>query len=72
MMSTSLAHAAVLEIPADSEVKYSPGRAADMIGRAIDEGRAVLEGLRSPALGSNSPERAFTDLLNEIVNSQGS
>ena len=50
----------------------SPGtaslrRAAQLMQRAIDEGRAVLQGLRSSPASLDSLEREFSDLLREAA-----
>jgi signal transduction histidine kinase len=49
----------------------SPGtaslrRAAELMQRAIEEGRGVLQGLRSSPVTFDSLEQAFTDLLREV------
>src|SRR5262249_41816032 len=51
----------------DSPARASLNRAARLIDRAIEEGRAVLQGLRSSVVASGSLEREFSDLLREIA-----
>jgi signal transduction histidine kinase len=51
----------------DSPARASLNRAARLIDRAIEEGRAVLQGLRSSVVASGSLGREFSDLLREIA-----
>lgn len=51
----------------DSPTRASLNRAARLIARAIEEGRAVLQGFRSSVVASDSLEREFSDLLREIA-----
>lgn len=51
----------------DSPDRASLNRAARLIDRAIEEGRAVLQGLSSSVVASGSLEREFSDLLTEIA-----
>ena len=44
---------------------------ATLFSRAIEEGRAVLPGLRSSVVASGSLEREFSDLLREIAPASG-
>ena len=55
----------------DSPARASLNRAARLIDRAIEEGRAVLQGLRSSVVASGSLEREFSDLLREIAPASG-
>lgn len=54
-----------------SPAKASLGRAARLMQRAIEEGRAVLQGLRSSVVATGSLEREFSDLLTEIAPARG-
>ena len=58
--------AAVEELPANSPSKSSLSRALDLMRRVIDDGRAVLQGLRSPGIASTSLEQAIVDFRNEF------
>ena len=49
-------------LPADSPAKPILRRALDLIRKGLDEGRAALLGLRSPALPEGSLERALGDI----------
>jgi signal transduction histidine kinase len=55
----------------DSPARASLKRATRLMQRAIDEGRAVLQGLRSSVVASGSLEREFSDLLTEIGAASG-
>ena len=59
------------EMAEDSPAKASLSRAAQLMQRAIDEGRAVLQGLRSSVVASGSLERELSDLLTEIAPARG-
>lgn len=54
-----------------SPAKASLGRAARLIERAIEEGRAVLQGLRTSVVASGSLEGQFSDLLRETKPASG-
>lgn len=58
--------AALEELPANSPGKSSLSRALDLMRRVIDDGRAVLQGLRSPWIASTSLEQAIADFRNEF------
>jgi signal transduction histidine kinase len=60
-----LLHAAVEQTPADSPSKLSLTRALQLVHQAIDEGRVVLQGLRSATTTSMSLEDAFSKLGDE-------
>jgi signal transduction histidine kinase len=51
----------------NSPARASLKRAARLMHRAIEEGRAVLQGLRSSVVASGSLEQEFSDLLREIA-----
>jgi signal transduction histidine kinase len=60
----------------DSPARASLNRAAHLAQRAIEEGRAVLQGLRSSAgapevVAAGSLEREFSDLLREVAPASG-
>jgi signal transduction histidine kinase len=64
-------HSTLQQMPADSPTKPSLSHAMSLMQRAIDEGRGVLQGLRSSAVASTSLEQAFSDLLTEFANAEG-
>ena len=55
------------EMTEDSPARASLNRAAHLMQRAIEEGRAVLQGLRYAVVASGSLEREFSDLLTELA-----
>lgn len=55
----------------DSPARASLRRAAQLMQRAIQEGRAVLQGLRSSAVAFDSLEREFSELLREALPASG-
>src|SRR5262245_41621074 len=60
-----LLHAGVEQTPADSPSKLSLTRALRLVYQAIDEGRVVLQGLRSATTTSMSLEDALFELGDE-------
>jgi signal transduction histidine kinase len=58
---------ALEQVPADSPALPSVSYAAELVRRVIDEGRRVLEGLRSSPGGHTSLEEAFLGLRNEFI-----
>jgi len=64
-------HAAVEQMPADSPSKPSLSRALCLMQRVIDEGRDVLQGLRSARLASMSLEEALSSVWDEFTPSGG-
>jgi signal transduction histidine kinase len=60
-----LLHEAVEQTPADSPTKLSLTRALRLVHQAIDEGRVVLQGLRSATATSMSLEDALSKLGHE-------
>jgi signal transduction histidine kinase len=60
-----LLHAAVEQTPVDSPSKLSLTRALRLVHQAIDEGRVVLQGLRSATATSMSLEDALSKLGDE-------
>ncbi len=61
-----LLHTTVQKMPADSPNKTSLSHALQLMYRVIDEGRAALEGLRSPRMASTSLEQALCALGDEF------
>jgi signal transduction histidine kinase len=64
-------HAAVEQMPADSPSKPPLNRALCLMQRVIDEGRDVLQGLRSSRLASMSLEEALSCVRDEFTPSGG-
>jgi signal transduction histidine kinase len=60
-------HQAVEEVPADSPTRASLCRALNLMQRVIDEGREVLQGLRSCAIASMSLEQALSGVRDEYT-----
>jgi signal transduction histidine kinase len=58
---------ALEQVPADSPGLPSVSYAAELVRRVIDEGRRVLEGLRSSSTGHTSLEEAFSGLRDEFT-----
>jgi signal transduction histidine kinase len=54
-------------LPADSPAKPILRRALDLVRKALDEGRAALLGLRSPALPDGSLEKALGDIRDDFA-----
>jgi signal transduction histidine kinase len=65
--ASMLLHSAVEQIPADSPSKPSIDRALNMMSRVIDEGRVVLQGLRSPQPPPSTLEQEFCRLGEEFT-----
>ena len=59
-----LLHAAVEQTPADSPTKLSLARALRLVHQAIDEGRVVLQGLRSAS--ASTPSMSLEDALSRV------
>ena len=57
---------AVEELPANSPSKSSLSRALQLMRRVIEEGRAALQGLRSPSIASASLEEALGHFRSEF------
>jgi signal transduction histidine kinase len=55
----------------DSPARASLSRAAQLMQRAIEGGRAALQGLRSSAVAFGSLEQAFSELLREALPANG-
>jgi signal transduction histidine kinase len=59
-------HVANDQLAADSPAKPLVTRVLDMMGRAIEEGRNTVQGLRSSHSGSQDLERAFSGIHQEL------
>jgi signal transduction histidine kinase len=57
-------------VPADSPAKPVLRRVLDIVRKGIEEGRAVLLGLRAPLLQDGSLEKSLFDFLNDIAPSE--
>jgi signal transduction histidine kinase len=64
-------HSTLEQMPMDSPTKPALAHAVRLMQRAIDEGRGVLQGLRSSVVASTSLEQAFSDLMNEFAQAGG-
>jgi signal transduction histidine kinase len=62
-----LLHTTVEQLPADSPSRTPLSQALQLMYRVIDEGRAALDGLRSPKLASTSLEQALCGLGEEFA-----
>lgn len=65
--ASMILHDAVDQMPADSPAKPSLSRALQMMYRVIDEGRVVLQGLRSPRVSFASLEKALSEIADEFM-----
>lgn len=59
-------HVAVDNLPGDSAAKHSLGRVLELMRQVIDEGRIVLQGLRSSQAWSLNLEQAFSQIGQEL------
>lgn len=57
-------------VPADWPAKPMLRRALDLVRRGLNEGRATLLGLRSPAFADGSLERALCDVRNDFASNE--
>jgi signal transduction histidine kinase len=64
-------HHAVAQTPADSPSKPALSRALQLVHRAIDEGRAAMQGLCTASPAPSSVEQAFSNLLREAKTASG-
>jgi signal transduction histidine kinase len=71
MGASLLLHAAVEQTPADSPSKPSLTRALRLMRQSIDEGRVVLQGLRSATTTSMSLEHVLSGLWDEFRSDSG-
>lgn len=71
-LGASLLVAITLQNMSEGSPAWAPlSRAAQLMRRAIEEGRAVLQGLRSPVIASDTLEAEFSDLLRETAPASG-
>jgi len=66
-----LVYQAAEQTPGDSPSKPVLSQALRLVRRAIDEGRAALQGLHTAVPHPASLEEAFSDLLNELTPERG-
>lgn len=59
-------HNAVEQLPSDSPSQPSLSRALSLIQRVLDEGRLVLQGLRSSGVAPETLEQALSNLRDEL------
>jgi signal transduction histidine kinase len=71
LAASMLVHQAAEQTPGDSPSKPLLSRALRLVRRAIDEGRAALQGLHTAVPLPASLEEAFSDLLNELTPERG-
>ena len=64
-------HVANDQLALDSPAKPLVTRVLDMMGRAIEEGRNTVQGLRSSSCGSQDLEQAFSRIQQELAVMQG-
>ena len=62
---------AVEQTPADSPLKPALSRALRLVRRAVDEGRAVIQGIHTGSPAPSSLEEAFSKLLSEVTTGRG-
>lgn len=65
--ASMILHRAVEELPADSPSKTSLSGALRLIYQVIDEGRNILEGLRSRVDAPTNLEEAFADMKDDFT-----
>ena len=58
-------------LPLDSPAKPALSRILDLMQRGISQGRAVLQGLRSPAADVTNLEKAVSDFVGELAPEDG-
>jgi signal transduction histidine kinase len=64
-------HVANDQLAVDSPAKPLVTRVLDMMGRAIEEGRNTVQGLRSSSYGSQDLEQAFARIQQELAITKG-
>ena len=69
--ASMLLHQAVEQTPADCISKPALSRALQLVHRAIDEGRAALQGVRTAFPAPSSLDEAFSKLIEELTTDQG-
>ena len=60
-------HNVVDAMPADSPDRHSMGRALQVVRRVLEEGRAVLQGLRAPSFAPASVELELSGLVEDFA-----
>jgi signal transduction histidine kinase len=60
-------HNAVEAMPADSPDRHSMGKALQVVQRVLEEGRAVLQGLRAPMFAPESVERELSRFAEDFA-----
>jgi signal transduction histidine kinase len=60
-------HNAVEAMPADSPDRHSMGKALQVVCRVLEEGRAVLQGLRAPSFAPESVERELSGFVDDFA-----
>lgn len=61
--ASMMLHNAVEAMVEDSPDRHSPGKGLQVIRRVLEEGRAVLHGLRAPTFAPASVERELSDFV---------
>jgi signal transduction histidine kinase len=65
--ASMLLHNVVEAMPEDSPDKHSMGKALQVVRRVLEEGRAVLQGLRAPRFAPASIERELSEYVEEFA-----
>jgi signal transduction histidine kinase len=60
-------HNVVDAMPADSPDKHSMGKALQLVREVLEEGRAVLQGLRAPRFAPASVERELSEFVEDFA-----
>jgi signal transduction histidine kinase len=63
-------HNVVDAMPEDSPDRHSMGRALEVVRRVLEEGRAVLQGLRAPRFAPASVERELSEFVEDFAHSR--
>ena len=69
--ASMLLHQVVEQTPTDSPSKPALSRALSLVRRAIDEGRAAIQGLQAVSPAPSSLEEAFSNLLEAVTCPRG-
>lgn len=64
--ASMMLHNAVEAMPEDSSDKHSLGKALQVVRRVLEEGRAVLQGLRAPAFAPASVEQELSGFVEDF------
>jgi signal transduction histidine kinase len=65
--ASMMLHNVVEAMPEDSPDKHSMGKAIQVVRRVLEEGRAVLQGLRAPRFAPASIERDLSEYVEEFA-----